>query len=135
MLAAGALAVTPAASAARIQPGVVFAIPSIGVHGRLASNLAAGPVLWWHDKDTLAVAGHDVTPVPGYGAHGPFWNLYLVKPGDLIRVGDRVYRARYVLTLRPNAMWTLHWKGLVLSGCWPRYSAAFRKVVLARPVR
>ncbi len=142
VLAAGAIAAPAAAYVPRIHAGTPFSIPSIGLHGRLTSSLAAGPVEWWHDADTVAIAGHDVTPVPGYGAHGPFWTLYRVTPGDLVYVGVRVYRVRFVTDINcgsntrqcPRALWILRWRGLVLSECWPRYTAQDRKVVLARLV-
>ena len=30
---------------------------------------------------TMVIDAHDVTPVPGYGRHGPFYRLNLIKPG------------------------------------------------------
>jgi hypothetical protein len=32
---------------------------------------------------TMVIDAHDVTPAPGYGAHGPLYRLYLIKPGYL----------------------------------------------------
>jgi hypothetical protein len=42
--------------------------------------------------------GRDVTPVPGYGGHGPFYRLYFLKPGDLatIRWKGVTYTYRFV---------------------------------------
>lgn len=126
--------------------GTVLVIPRIGIHTELASSLALGPVEWWHDRDTTMIAGHDVTPVAGFGFEcprtrlgphrcGPFWNLHLLRRGDLLRVGRRVYRVRWSKQMLPaDANWARRWTGVVLSGCWPRYSATYRWVVLARPV-
>lgn len=129
-------------------------------------HLTMGPI-WdtWNDLDpytgsykpvrpgsgkTLVIDGHDVTPVPGYGAHGPFYRLYLIKPGDLatIRWMGVKYTYRFVThpfarrqcaskrandsaahlngTLicapfnRPIYHW--HWKAqnLYIRCCWPR---------------
>ena len=35
---------------------------------------------------TTVIDAHDVTPVPGYGAHGPFYRLYLIKPGYIVKI-------------------------------------------------
>jgi hypothetical protein len=34
----------------------------------------------------MVIDAHDVTPVPGYGAHGPFYRLYTIRPGDLAKI-------------------------------------------------
>jgi hypothetical protein len=56
------------------------------------ADLARGPI--WDlgrpgrpgDGLTMVIDAHDVTPVPGYGAHGPFYRLYTIKPGDLAKI-------------------------------------------------
>jgi hypothetical protein len=76
-----------------------------------ASALAKGPI-WDPDQDfqarpgqgkTMVIYGHDVTPVPGYGAHGPFYRLHLMKQGDvstITRCGV-AYTYRYVRSSTP----------------------------------
>jgi hypothetical protein len=72
--------------------------------GRKICGLAKGPV--WDparparpgEGATMVIDGHDVTPVPGYGGHGPFYRLYFLKPGDLatIRWKGVTYTYRFV---------------------------------------
>jgi len=41
------------------------------------------------DGETMVIDAHDVTPVWGYdthGAHGPFYHLNTIKPGDTARI-------------------------------------------------
>jgi len=55
-------------------------------------KLATGPI--WDpyytarpgSGKTMVIDAHDVTPVPCYGAHGPFYHLNSVKPGDLATI-------------------------------------------------
>jgi hypothetical protein len=55
-------------------------------------DLARGPIwdLGYKTRPgmgwTMVIDAHDVTPVPGYGAHGPFYRLYLIKPGYLTKI-------------------------------------------------
>jgi hypothetical protein len=57
-----------------------------------ACDLAYGPIwdLGYKARPgmglTMVIDAHDVTTVPGYGAHGPFYNLYLVKPGYVAKI-------------------------------------------------
>ena len=139
--------------------------------------LAKGPV-WdpWNDLDpysakykpvrpgsgkTLVIDGHDVTPVPGYGAHGPFYRLHLIRPGYLAKLTWRcdIYTYRFVAVFarrqcaskRANdsaahlngelicepfnrPIYGRHWKvpTLFLRCCWPRYTR--RQFLYARAV-
>ncbi|MDX6480679.1 MAG: hypothetical protein QOG85_1189 [Gaiellaceae bacterium] len=55
-------------------------------------NLAKGPV--WdpyyparpRSGKTMVIDAHDVTPVRCYGAHGPFYYLNTIVPGDIARI-------------------------------------------------
>ena len=55
-------------------------------------KLATGPV--WDPYyparpgrgKTMVIDAHDVTPVPCYGAHGPFYHLNSIKPGNLATI-------------------------------------------------
>jgi hypothetical protein len=51
----------------------------------------------------MVIDGHDVTPVPGYGAHGPFYRLYLLKPGDLATIQWKGVRYTYRFVTKPFA--------------------------------
>src|SRR5215831_7504604 len=72
-------------------------------------DLARGPV--WDlgysarpgDGLTMVVDAHDVTPVPGYGAHGPFYRLYTMKPGDLAVIRWHGVRRTYRFVTRSFA--------------------------------
>ena len=71
--------------------------------------LAKGP-MWdpFHpdrpgDGKTMVIDAHDVTPVPGYGAHGPFYRLYLLKPGDLATITWKGVRYTYRFVTKPWA--------------------------------
>jgi len=77
--------------------------------GWKACSLAFGPV-WdpFHpyrpgQGQTMVINGHDVTPVPGYGAHGPFYRLYLLKPGDLATIKWKGVRYTYRFVTKPWA--------------------------------
>jgi hypothetical protein len=124
--------------------------------GYRVRDLAKGPV--WDpgyperpgQGQTMLIFGHDVTPVPGYGAHGPFYRLHLIKPGDLATTRTcgvtRVYRfvtypfaerqcqnkrvdkdpRRYTgqLACFPYNAPVKQWRGEVLymRTCWPRHT-------------
>jgi hypothetical protein len=53
--------------------------------------------------ETMVIDGHDVTPVPGYGAHGPFYRLYLIRPGDLATITWKGVRYTYRFVTKPWA--------------------------------
>ncbi len=111
----------PATTAA--QPRLV--IEGIGLDVRLARRLSEGPVAYYRDRDTVAVAGHRTTY-----SH-PFRELPRLRRGDRIRLGGRVYEVRRKAIVRPHATWVLNYRGLVLSACHPAGSDRFRYVVFA----
>ena len=67
----------------------------IRTYGTTGCGLAYGPV--WDpfypsrpgQGETMVIDAHDVTPVWGYdthGAHGPFYHLIRIKPGDIAKI-------------------------------------------------
>ncbi len=111
----------PAATAS--PPRLV--IERLGLDVRLARRLNDGPVAYYRDADTVAVAGHRTTY-----SH-PFLNLPQLRRGDRIRLGKTVYEVRRKAIVRPHETWVLNYRGLVLSACHPAGSAQFRYVVFA----
>jgi LPXTG-site transpeptidase (sortase) family protein len=123
-----------------------IAIPKIGVHALIGESLDRGPIYWPQvgrpgQGTTVAIAGHDVTPVAGFNGHGPFHDIDRLTSGDRIQVtthGKRhLYRVtgRRVLSARNLhiADLTRH-ERLLLTTCWPRGSSVYRLVVYALPV-
>ena len=119
-------------------------------------DLAQGPIwdLGWAarpgDGLTMVIDAHDVTPVPGYGAHGPFYRLYTIKPGELARIRwNGVWRTYRFVThpfakpqLLPNGRVNnkpvKDWRGEVVyfRCCWPRYTRddyLYERAVLVSP--
>jgi hypothetical protein len=114
-------------------------------------DLAKGPV--WDlgflarpgDGLTMVIDAHDVTPVPGYGAHGPFYRLYTIKPGDLARIKwNGVWRTYRFVTYpfaKPQRFKNgpiKGWQGEVVyfRCCWPRYTRnayLYERAVLVGP--
>jgi len=120
------------------------------------SDLARGPV--WDlgysarpgDGLTMVIDAHDVTPVPGYGAHGPFYRLYTLKPGDLATIRWHGVSRTYRFVTRPfakpqrlrnggvNNRPVKAWQGEVVyfRCCWPRYTRndyLYARAVLVSP--
>jgi sortase (surface protein transpeptidase) len=105
-------------------------IPKIKLFTPIATSLDYGPIKWYQDEDTVALAGHRTTHSK------PFSGLEKLAPGDLIRTGGKNYRVAKTVIIRPWQMWILNWKGLVLSACslpngMPT-SGSYRIVVLAK---
>jgi hypothetical protein len=119
-------------------------------------DLAKGPI--WDlgysarpgDGLTMVIDAHDVTPVPGYGAHGPFYRLYTIKPGDLARIKwNGVWRTYRFVThpfAKPQRLRNggannrpiEAWQGEVVyfRCCWPRYTRndyLYERAVLVTP--
>jgi len=75
-----------------------------------------------------------VTPVPGYGAHGPFYRLYLVKPGYRARIKWHGTWRTYKFVGRPRAypqrpqraankpIKSFRVETVYFRCCWPRYT-------------
>jgi sortase (surface protein transpeptidase) len=78
----------------------------------------------------VVIGGHDVTPVRGYGAHGPFYNLVNLDVGDLIMVRWKGALHKYRV-VRPHNLMAYAASPVVDDGrstlwlycCWPRYTA------------
>lgn len=147
---AGLAFTVPASSS---PPAAMLTIPKLGIFnkpiGNGASMLEYGPI--WHpevharpgDGKPMVIAGHDVTPVPGYGAHGPFYHLVNLHKGDLVKIRWhgrlRVYRVvaeptwhqendyQVVVDKGVEAVW--------FYSCWPRYTHNGRLWVEADLVR
>jgi len=119
-------------------------------------DLARGPIwdLGWAarpgDGLTMVIDAHDVTPVPGYGAHGPFYRLYTIKPGQLARIKwNGVWRTYRFVThpfAKPQRLRNgsvnnkpiKAWDGEVVyfRCCWPRYTRnayLYERAVLVAP--
>ena len=83
---------------------------------------------------TMVIDAHDVTPVPGYGAHGPFYRLYQIKPGYLAKIRwNGVWRTyRFVMKPTPYPQWPRSQVDKPIKNfgvevvyfrcCWPRYT-------------
>lgn len=83
---------------------------------------------------TMVIDAHDVTPVPGYGAHGPFYHLNLIKPGYVAKIKwNGVWRTyRFVAKptpypQRPQRVVDRPIKNfgvevVYFRCCWPRYT-------------
>lgn len=83
---------------------------------------------------TMVIDAHDVTPVPGYGSHGPFYRLYLIKPGYLAKIKwNGVWRTyRFVSSPRPypqtpksevdKPIKNFRVETIYFRCCWPRYT-------------
>jgi sortase A len=141
------LGLTFATSAgARIAPPQTISIPKIGVRGAIGTSLGRGPVYWPMvgrpgQGTTVAIAGHDVTPVPGYHGRGPFHDIDRLVRGDRIVVrwhgkahAYRVIGHRVVSSTNLHIADLTHHERLLLTTCWPRGSSAYRLVVYARPI-
>jgi hypothetical protein len=74
-------------------------------------DLARGPIWdpYYPERpgqgETMVIDAHDVTPVPGYGAHGPFYRLPLIKPGDLATIRWQGVTRTYRFVTKPFAKW------------------------------
>jgi hypothetical protein len=115
------------------------------------ADLAKGPI--WDEGYatrpgqglTMVIDAHDVTPVPGYGAHGPFYHLNRIRPGDLARIRWngvwRTYRFvtyPYAKPQREKNKPIKNWRGEVVyfRCCWPRYTRydwLYERAVLVEP--
>jgi hypothetical protein len=83
---------------------------------------------------TMVIDAHDVTPVPGYGAHGPFYRLFLVRPGYIAKIKwNGVWRTyRFVGSPRPHPqkpasqvdkpIKSFGVETIYFRCCWPRYT-------------
>jgi len=108
--------------------------------GTRACDLAYGPIwdLAYKTRPgmglTMVIDAHDVTPVPGYGPHGPFYRLYRIKPGYLAEIKwNGVWRTyRFVGRPTPHPQWpqsevdkpikNFGVETIYFRCCWPRYT-------------
>jgi LPXTG-site transpeptidase (sortase) family protein len=134
------------AGAARSAPEAI-SIPKIGVNAKLGTRLSRGAIYWERvgrpgQGTTIAIAAHDVTPVPGFRGHGPFHDINRLAKGDEVTVTDAGKRHAYRVTGRRVILGTnrhiadlTRYERLLLTTCWPRGSSKYRLVVYARPAR
>jgi LPXTG-site transpeptidase (sortase) family protein len=136
------------ASPAGAAPGApqTISIPRIGINATIGASLAVGPIFWPEvgrpgQGTTIAIAGHDVTPVPGFHGHGPFHNIDELRRGDRITITWHGIRHTYIVTghrIIPSTNMHIadltRYERLLLTTCWPRGSSAYRLVVYARPL-
>ena len=75
----------------------------------------------------FVIGGHDITAVPGYGRHGPFYYLNTLRAGDLVQI--RWYGVVYKYRVRARAFYQPEsTASITLRGveavwfytCWPR---------------
>ena len=108
--------------------------------GTRACDLAYGPIwdLAYKTRPgmglTMVIDAHDVTPVPGYGAHGPFYGLHRIKPGYLAKIKWNGVWRTYRFVTKPRAYpqspqsavnkpiksWGV--ETIYFRCCWPRYT-------------
>jgi LPXTG-site transpeptidase (sortase) family protein len=129
---------------ASVAPTTI-AIPRIGVTAAIGTRLDRGPIFWPRvgrpgQGTTVAIAAHDVTPVPGFHGHGPFHDINDLRNGDRIyisRAGERhPYRVtgqKHVLATNLHIADLTRYERVLLTTCWPRGSSKYRLVVYARP--
>jgi hypothetical protein len=121
-----------------------------------ACDLARGPI--WDAAYatrpgmglTMVIDAHDVTPVPGYGAHGPFYRLYLVKPGYVAKIRWNGVWRTYRFVARPTPypqrpasevnrpIKSFGVETIYFRCCWPRYTRndyLTVRAVLVKPSR
>jgi hypothetical protein len=97
---------------------------------------------------TMVIDAHDVTPVPGYGRHGPFYRLYLIKPGYVAKIRwNGVWRTyRFVMSPTPHPqrpksevdkpIKAFRGEVVYFRCCWPRYTTKdylYERAVLVKP--
>ena len=123
-----------------------IAIPHIRVTATIGTELARGPVFWPRvgrpgQGTTIALAAHDVTPVPGFHGHGPFHDINELRPGDRIdltwngkRYAYRVTGHRLFRSSNLHIADLKRYERLLITTCWPRGSSKYRLVVYARSV-
>jgi len=138
------LTLVQSAGASRSAPQTI-SIPRIGVTAAIGSSLDRGPVFWPSvgragQGTTVAIAGHDITPVPGFHGHGPFHDINELRKGDRVylardgrRYAYRVTGHRVISSTNMHIADLTRHERVLLTTCWPRGSSAYRYVVYARP--
>ncbi len=134
-----------ATSASTAPAPALLTIPKLGIYNKPVGNdsamLAAGPV--WQpgylarpgQGKAMVIAGHDVTYVPGYGGHGPFYKLVTLRKGDLVEIRWHGWLYKYRMLGDPRWHRESDKKVVVDRGveavwfysCWPRHTHNGRK--------
>jgi len=124
-----------------------ISIPRLGVTATIGTSLERGAIYWDRvgrpgQGTTVAVAAHNVTPVPGFHGHGPFHDINQLRKGDLIAVARagkhyayRVTGRRVISSANMHIADLTRYERLLLTTCWPRGSSRYRLVVYARPAK
>ncbi len=140
------------ASASTAPDPALLTIPKLGIYGKPVGNgsrmLADGPV--WQpgfnarpgQGKAMIIAGHDVTPVLGYGAHGPFYRLVTLRKGDLVEIRWHGWLYKYRFLGEPKLHKENDKQVVVDRGaeavwfysCWPRHTHDGRKWAEAKLV-
>jgi LPXTG-site transpeptidase (sortase) family protein len=135
------------ATAARSSARDAITIPKIGVTAKIGAGLSRGAIYWQRvgrpgQGTTIAIAAHDITPVPGFRGHGPFHDINRLAKGDRVTVTHTGRRYTYRVTGRRilassnmHMADLTHYERLLLTTCWPRGSSKYRLVVYARPAK
>ena len=141
------LVFVPPVPAARSSAREAISIPKIGVTAKIGIRLSRGAIYWQRvgrpgQGTTIAIAAHDITPVPGFRGHGPFHDINRLVKGDKVTVTHAGKRYAYRVTARRVIPGTnMHiadltrYERLLLTTCWPRGSSKYRLVVYARPAK
>lgn len=133
-------------------PAPVLSIPALGIRtvvrvGVGEAVLALGPGFYPGSGRpgcgcTIAVAGHRVTPVPGFNGHGPFRFLDRLHRGAriLLRIAGRttqytVSGSEVIAPTDTAPVENIGHERLVLTTCTPPFSATQRLVIFALPTR
>jgi sortase (surface protein transpeptidase) len=127
LLSSGLVVVVAGLALAGPATAATLFIPRIGLLAEVNTrSIDAGPMAYFRDADTVAIAGHRTT-------HSrPFYNLDRLRKRDLVRALGVNYYVTKKIVVRPWEIWPLNHAGLVLSACTPRGSAAYRLVIVAQ---
>ncbi|TML29726.1 MAG: class E sortase [Actinobacteria bacterium] len=141
------LVVALPATAGRSSAQETISIPKIGVTAKIGTLLSRGAIYWKRvgrpgQGTTIAIAAHDITPVPGFRGHGPFHDIDRLARGDKVTVTHAGKRYAYRVTGQRVIPGTnrhiadlTRYERLLLTTCWPRGSSKYRLVVYARPAK
>jgi LPXTG-site transpeptidase (sortase) family protein len=135
------------ATAARSSAREAVSIPKIGVSTKIGADLSRGAIYWRRvgrpgQGTTIAIAAHNITPVPGFRGHGPFHDINRLAKGDKVTVthagrqyGYRVTGRRVLPSTDLHIADLTRYERLLLTTCWPRGSSKYRLVVYAQPAK
>jgi sortase (surface protein transpeptidase) len=127
LLSSGLVVVVAGSVLAGPAKAATLYIPRIGLFSAVnTQSIDAGPMAYFRDADTVAIAGHRTT------RSRPFYLLDRLRKGDLVRALGVNYYVTKTIVVRPWEVWPLNYAGIILSACTPRGSAAYRLVVVAQ---